>query len=130
MTAHVYHDVSGCFGCCQVFTGVRCLSSTCWCVHLKSAVFCNATLYSMTAGNIHRLEVVMNSAAQLITDTGTYHLHYTCSLRHFTLAAGPIVDHVKISVLAFSCIRDTGPAKVNDVCTPLADIPARSSLSW
>ena len=31
-------------------------------------------------------------------------------------------------MLAFNCVRGTGPVYFNDVCTPLADIPRRSSL--
>jgi len=34
--------------------------------------YCNATFYSVAAGNIHRLQVVMKVAAQLVADTGIY----------------------------------------------------------
>ena len=34
----------------------------------------------------------------------------------------------KIAVLAFDCVRGTGPAYFKDVCVPVLDIAARSSL--
>jgi len=33
-----------------------------------------------------------------------------------------------IAVLAFDCVRGTGPAYFKDVCVPMLDIAARSSL--
>ena len=33
-----------------------------------------------------------------------------------------------MAVLAFNCIRGTGPAYFKDGCIPLADIPGRASL--
>jgi len=50
--------------------------------------------------------------------------HYTSSSQHSTLATSPTADHL----LFFKCICDTGPGYFNGVCTPLADIPGRSSL--
>ena len=34
--------------------------------------YCNATLYGVAASNLRRLQVVMNAAARLVTDTGRY----------------------------------------------------------
>ena len=34
----------------------------------------------------------------------------------------------KIAVLVFDCVRGTGPAYFKDVCVPVSDIAARSSL--
>ena len=82
----------------------------------------------MAAGNVHLLQVVMNTAARLVTDTGRYE-HITPVVRDI-LHGRPVQERIisKIAVLAFNCIHETGPVYFNDVCTPLADIPGRSSL--
>ena len=82
----------------------------------------------MAAGNVHLLQVVMNTAARLVTDTGRYE-HITPVLRNI-LHWLPVQERIicKIAVLAFNCIRDTGPVYFNDVCTPLADIHGCFSL--
>ena len=40
----------------------------------------------------------------------------------------PQQTEFKIAVLAFDCVRGTGPAYFKDVCMPVLDIAARSSL--
>ena len=63
----------------------------------------------MAAGNIHRLQVVMNAAARLVTDTGRYE-HITPVLRDI-LDRLPVQEQIifKTAVLAFNCICETGP---------------------
>ena len=75
-----------------------------------------------------RLQVVMNAAARLVADTGRYE-HITPVLRDI-LHWLPVQEWIsfKIAVLAFNCIRETGPVYFNDVCTPLSDIPGCSRL--
>ena len=70
----------------------------------------------------------MNAAARLVTGTGKYE-HITPVLRD-VLHWLPVSQRIifKIAVLAFNCIRGTGPAYFHDVCTPLPDIPGRASL--
>ena len=82
----------------------------------------------VAAGNIHRLQIVMNAAARLVTDTGRYE-HITQVLRDI-LYWLPVQKRIifKITVLAFNCIRESGPVYFNDVCPPLADISGRFSL--
>ena len=90
--------------------------------------YCNAILYGVAASNINQLQTVMNAAARLVTGIGKYE-HITPVLRD-VLHWLPVSQRItfKIAVLAFSCIRGTGPAYFNDVCIPLADIPGRASL--
>jgi len=85
--------------------------------------YCNAKMYGVTSDNIHRLQVVMNTATWL-----QIRAHYTNSSQSIHWL--PVQQRIifKITVLAFNCIRDTGPDYFNDVCTPIADIPGRSSL--
>jgi hypothetical protein len=71
--------------------------------------YCNATLYGVAAGNIHRLQIMMNAAARLVTDTDSYE-HITPVLRDF-LHWLPVKQRIifKIAVLAFNCIRGYWP---------------------
>jgi len=59
-------------------------------------------LYGVAASNLHRLQVVMNAAAQLVTDTGK-HEHITPVLRD-TLHWLPVQQRIifKIAVLPFT----------------------------
>jgi len=74
------------------------------------------------------MQIVMNAAARLVTDTGKYE-HITPVLRDI-LHWLPVQQRIifNTAVLAFKCIRDTDPGYINGVFTPLADIPGRSSL--
>ena len=121
MTAHVNHVVSGSFyqlrqlrsvRRCLPFDARRALVTAFISSHLD---YCNATLYGVAAGNVHRLQVVMNAAARLVTDTGR-HEHITPVLRDI-LHWLPVQQRIifKIAVLAFNCIRGTGPVYFNDV---------------
>jgi len=72
--------------------------------------------------------MVLNVAARLVVGTGKYD-HITpalCDVLHWL----PVPHRIefKIAVLAFDCVRDTGPAYFKDVCVPVLDIAARSSL--
>ena len=84
--------------------------------------YCNATLYGVAAGNTHRLQVVINAAARLVTETGRYE-HFTPVLRDI-LHWLPVRQRIifKIAVLVINSIRETGPVYFNDVCMPLADV--------
>ena len=59
-----------------------------------------------------------------------YLLYFLTPVLRDTLHWLPVQQRInfKIDVLAFNCIHDTCPVYFNDVCTPLADIPGRSSL--
>jgi len=86
ITAHVNPVVSGCFYQLRQLQSIqrflpldarRALVSA----FISSRLdYCNATLYGVAAGNIHWLQIVMNAAAQLVTDTGRYE-HITPVLR-------------------------------------------------
>jgi hypothetical protein len=134
MAAHVSHIDSGCFyqlrqlrsvKCCLLFEARRALVNA----FISSRLdYCNAILYGVAACNIHRLQAVMNAAARLIIGIGKCE-HITPVLRD-VLELLPVSDRIisKTAVLAFNCIRGTGPAYFNDVCIPLADIPGHASL--
>ena len=72
--------------------------------------------------------MVLNAAARLVVGTGKYD-HITPALRN-VLHWLPVPQRTefKIAVLAFDCVRGTGPAYFKDVCMPVLDIAARSSL--
>ena len=134
MAAHVSKVVSGCFYQLRQLRSVkRCLPFEARRALVNAFIssrldYCNATLYGVAACNIHRLQAVMNAAARLVTGVGKYE-HITPVLRdvlHWLPVSKRII--FKIAVLAFNCIRGTGPAYFNDVCVPLADIPGRASL--
>ena len=74
------------------------------------------------------MNAVMNAAARLITGIGRY-AHTTPVLRD-VLHWLPVSQRItfKIAVLAFDCVRGTGPAYFSDVCIRLADIPGRANL--
>ena len=62
------------------------------------------------------------------TNTGKYE-HIMPALRgvlHWLPV--PQRTEFKIAVLAFDCVHGTGPAYFKDVCVPVSDIAARSSL--
>jgi len=63
----------------------------------------------VAASNLHRLQVVMNAAARLVTDTGKYE-HIKPVFRD-TLHWPPVQQRIifKITVLAFHCVRGTCP---------------------
>ena len=134
MKAHVNHVVSGSFYQLRQLRSVqRCLPFDARRALVTAFIssrldYCNATLYGVAAGNIHRLQVVMNAAARLVTKTGRYE-HITPVLRDL-LHWLPVQQRIifKIAVLAFNCIRGTGPVYFNDVCVPLASIPGRTCL--
>jgi len=58
-----------------------------------------------------------------------WHDHITPALRD-VLHWLPVPQRTefKIAVLAFDCVRGTGPAYFKDVCVPMLDIAAQSSL--
>jgi len=86
--------------------------------------YCNA---ATPAGTIHRLQIVMLLDWLLtLAGTSTVHQFFACDILHWLPVQQRII--FKIAVLAFKCIRDNGPGYFNGVCTPLADIPGRSSL--
>ena len=134
MAAHVGHVVSGCFYQLRQLRSVRrCLPFEARRALVTAFVasrldYCNAVLYGVAACNINRLQVAMNTAARLVTGSGKYE-HITPVLRD-VLHWLPVPQRInfKIAVLAFSCIRGTGPAYFSDVCIPLADIPGRAGL--
>ena len=134
MAAHVSHVVSGCFYQLRQLRSVRrCLPFEARRVLVTAFVssrldYCNAILYGVAACNTQRLQIVMNAAARLVTGTGR-HEHITPVLRD-VLHWLPVSQRIifKIAVLAFNCIRGTGPAYFNDVCIPLANIPGRAGL--
>ena len=68
-------------------------------------------------------------SAELTGDWHTSHDHITPALRD-VLHWLPVSQSTefKIAVLAFDCVRGTGPAYFKDVCVPVLDIAARSSL--
>ena len=74
--------------------------------------------------------MVLNAAAHLTVGTGKYD-HITPALRdvlHWLPLPVPQRTEFKIAVLAFDCVRGTGPAYFKDVCVPVSDIAARSCL--
>jgi len=83
--------------------------------------YCNATLYGVAAGNLHWLQVVMNAAARLVSDTGKYE-HITLVLRDIHWLSVQLRITFKIAVLAVHCVRGTCPVYFTDVCVPLAAI--------
>jgi len=107
MIAHVNQVVSGCFYQLRQLRSIwrsmpldvrRALVSA----YISSRMdYCNATLYGVAAGNIHRLQIVMNAAARLVTDTIRYE-HITPVLRDI-LHCLPVQQRIifKIAVLAF-----------------------------
>ena len=134
MFAHINRVVSSCFYQLRQLRSVRrCLPFEARQALVTAFIssrldYCNAILYGVAACNLNRLQVVMNAAARLVTGIGKYE-HITPLLRD-VLHWLPVPQRIifKIAVLAFNCIRGTGPAYFNDVCIPLADIPGRASL--
>jgi hypothetical protein len=134
MVAHVNHVVTGCFYQLRQLRSVRrCLPFEARRALVTAFVssrldYCNAILYDIAACNMNRLQVVMNAAARLVTGTGRYE-HITPVIRD-VLHWLPVKQRIdfKIAVLAFNCIRGTGPAYFNDVCIPLSDISGRAGL--
>jgi len=72
--------------------------------------YCNAVLYGVSAKVTRRLQMVLNAAARLVVSTGKYD-HITPALRD-VLHWLPVPQRTefKIAVLAFDCVRGTGPA--------------------
>ena len=134
MTVHVNHVVRSCFYQLRQLRSVRrCLpfEAQRTLVHAFVASrldYCNAILYGVAACHINRLQVVLNAAARLITGAGRRE-HITPVLRD-VLHWLPVPQRItfKIAVLAFDCVRGTGPTYFGDVCVPLADIPGRANL--
>ena len=134
MAAHVNHVVSSCFYQLRQLRSVRrslpfeARRALVTAFVSSRLDYCNAILYGVAACNINRLQAVMNSAARLVTGTGKYD-HITPVLRD-VLHWLPVSQRIifKIAVIAFDCIRGTGPAYFNDVCIPLLNIPGRAGL--
>ena len=86
MTAHVNQVISGCFYQLWQLRSIRRslpldARRALVTAFISSRLdYCNATLYGVAAGNIQRLQIVMNAAARLVTDTGRYE-HITPVLR-------------------------------------------------
>jgi len=133
MSDHVSNVVSSCFYQLRQLRSVRrCLPfearrSLVTAFIANRLDYCNAILYNVAASTIQRLQVVLNAAARLITDLRKYD-HVTPFIRD-ELHWLPVLQRVKfkIAVLAFNCIRGTGPAYFNKVCTPLSSIPGYAS---
>jgi hypothetical protein len=134
MAAHINHVVRSCFYQVRQLRSVRrCLPfetrRTLVTAFVSSRLdYCNAILYGVAACHINRLQVVMNAAARLVTGIGRYE-HVTPVLRDI-LHWLPVSQRIlfKIAVLAFDCVRGTGPTYFNDVCIRLAVIPGRANL--
>ena len=72
--------------------------------------YCNAVLYGVSAKVTRRLQMVLNAAARLLVGTGKYD-HITpalCDVLNWLPL--PQRTEFKIAVLAFDCVRGTGPA--------------------
>jgi len=90
--------------------------------------YCNAVLYGVSAKVTQRLQMGLNAAAHLVVGTGKYD-HITPALRDVLYwLPVPQRTEFKMAVLAFNCVRGTGHAYFKDVCMPVLDIAARSSL--
>ena len=90
--------------------------------------YCNAVLYGVAAHIIRRLQAVLHAAARLITGVRRCD-HITPTLRD-TLHWLPVTQRIeyKIALMAFDCVRGTGPAYFADTCRPVSTIIGRSNL--
>ena len=81
--------------------------------------YCNAILYGVSAKVTRRLQMVLNAAARLVVGTGKYD-HIMPALRD-VLHWLPVPQRTefKIAVLAFDCVRGTGPAYFNRGGAPI-----------
>ena len=71
---------------------------------------------------------MLNAAARLVVGTGKYD-HITpalCDVLHWLPV--PPQTEFKIAFLVFDCVRGAGPGYFKDICKPVYDIAARSSL--
>ena len=117
MDAHVANVVRSCFYQLRQLRSVR-RSLTIDARHTLVSAFvasrvdyCNAVLYGVSAKVTRRLQMVLNAAARLVVGTGKYD-HITPALRNVLR----LRTEFKIAVLAFNCVRGTGPAHFKDVC--------------
>ena len=88
--------------------------------------FGNATLYGISEALLHRLQVLQNSAARLITGTRRRE-HISPVL--FALHLSPIRQRIKFKllVLVYRCLHQLAPAYLSDLIIPYT--PARSLCS-
>ena len=88
--------------------------------------FGNATLYGVSEAILHRLQVLQNSAAQLIT--GTRRREHTSPVL-FSLHWLPVRQRIKFKILllVFRCLHQLAPAYLSDLITPYT--PAKSLRS-
>jgi len=94
----------------------------------SSNTYLERIITGVSAKVTRRLQMVVNAAARLAVGTGKYD-HITPALRD-VLHWLPVPQRTefKIAVLAFDCVHGADPAYFKDVCVPVLDIAARSSL--
>ena len=97
---------------------------------LSSAAWTPVTLFSMELQYvIRRLQSVLHTAAQHISDIMIVVAHYAYTSRHIALdaccSASPLQTRYKTT---FNCISGTRPACFRDVCRPVASVGARATL--
>jgi len=133
MDAHVANVVRSCFYQLRQLRSVR-RSLTIDARHTLVSAFiasrvdyCNAVLYGVSAKVTRRLAYRWCLTPPLVLSSALESM--TTSRRLFaTFSTVPQRTEFKIAVLAFDCVRGTGPVYFKDVCVPVLDIAARSSL--
>ena len=100
-------------------------------VFISSRVdYSNALLYGATSHIVRRFQVVLNSAAKLISDVTR--TEYIIPVLRDVLHWLPVRQRIeyKIALLVFKCPHGIGPAYLSEWCTPLYATNAHHQLRF
>ena len=132
MAKHVSHTCRTAYYHLHNIASIRCSLTTSACKIIVHSIvisrldFGNATLYGISEALLHRLQVLQNSAARLITGTRRReHISPVLFAQHWL----PIRQRIKFKllVLVYRCLHQLAPAYLSDIITPYT--PARSLRS-
>lgn len=86
--------------------------------------YCNSILINTPVSTIQSLQLVLNSAARLVTGTRKY-CHITPVLRELHWLK--IEDRIrfKVGVMVFKCVRGLAPTYLSDLIVPISDGPSQ-----
>jgi len=89
--------------------------------------YCNSLLAGASKSVTNRLQLVLNAAARLVTNTRR-HDHITPVLRDLYWLPLPERVIYKLCLLVYKCLHGLAPAYLIDCCLPVTHIRGRSQL--
>ena len=133
MRSHVRNTVRSCF---SILRQIRSVSRSLPIIGRKILVtslvlpridYCNSVLVGLPASQLHRLQLVINAAAKMISNAKKYD-HVTPILHDLHWLRLPERIAFKVALLVFKCLHDNGPLYLSWDLQPTGSVAGRRRL--